>query len=155
MHVKVREQQLNTWSDLLLKYHKHANQCNLNVNDESSPLFINESINRRLPLEGRQLVLDQLERTGHAAALDKNKTQWEIYWYTLDELANLLYKWASDNGLTGTVCTLYELTNGDDSAGQEFHGLDQSVLLKALKQLEQSGKCEVISFDDNQGVKFF
>lgn len=37
----------------------------------------------------------------------------------------------------------------------EFHGLDMNVLMKALKSLESKGKCELIEFDDNQGVKFF
>lgn len=155
LHAKVREQQLTTWAELLLKYQKHINQVNLNVNDESSPLFFNEPLNRRLNSEGRQLILEHLEQTGHASALDKKKTEWEIYWYTLDELGNMLYKWASDSGHTGSVCTLYELSKGDDAAGQDFHGIDENVLLKALQKLETTGKCEVISFDDNQGVKFF
>lgn len=146
---------MKTWSDLLLKYQKHVRQANLNINDDSSPLFSNETINRRLPIDGRLQVLEQLEKTKHAAALDKTRLQWQIYWYTLDEWANLLYKWASENALIGSVCTLYELTNGEDSVDQEFHELDQSVLLKVLQQLEQEGKCELISFDDNQGVKFF
>lgn len=37
----------------------------------------------------------------------------------------------------------------------EFHGLDMNVLIKALKTLEINKKCEIIEFDDNQGVKFF
>lgn len=57
--------------------------------------------------------------------------------------------------MTGTVCTLFEITNGDMSTDQEFHELDAGVLLKAIKLLEQAGKCEHISFDDNEGVKFF
>lgn len=155
MHAKVRDQQLNTWADLLLKYQKHKNEALLNVNDENSPLFYNETINRRLPVDGRLLVLQQLEKSGHASAVDKQKTQWEIYWFTLDEWANLIYGWASDNAMIGTVCTLYELGNGEDSVNQDFHQLENSVLLKALKRLEVSGKCEVISFDDQEGVKFF
>lgn len=37
----------------------------------------------------------------------------------------------------------------------EFHGLDMNILIKALKTLEVKGKCELMEFDDNQGVKFF
>lgn len=155
MHSKVREVQLNTWSDLILKYQKSINQALLNVNDENTELFNNNEINRRLPVDGRLLILDQLERTAHAAPIDKKRNTWEIYWFTLDEWANQIYKWAIDNGMTGSVCTLFELTNGDHSTDQEFHGLDPGVLLKALKLLEQAGKCELISFDDNEGVKFF
>lgn len=77
---------------------------------------------------------------------------WEIYWYTLDEFGNMIYKWAADNSMLGQVCTTYEIVNGDNSTDQEFHGLSNDVLLKALKRLEQSGKCELI---DDEGVKFF
>lgn len=138
-----------------MKYQKHLNQAILNVNDETTELFINKELNRRLSNEGRLLIMDQLERTGHASPMDKNRNTWEIYWITLDDLANFVYRWAADNAMTNTVCTLFEITNGDMSAGQEFHELDQGVLLKALKLLEKSGKCELISFDDNEGVKFF
>lgn len=156
----MREQQLKTWSELLLKYHKHTNQVNLNINDGDGPLFINESISRRLPADGRLLVLQQFEKTEHAAALDKNKIQWEVYRNRLDDLAVDLYEWASANRLTGTVCTLYELAN--DVAGQKLHGLDLNVLIKTLEQLEKMGKmedkgtCELMRSDDNQvqGVKF-
>lgn len=155
MHAKTREIQLNTWADLVLKYQKSKNQATLNVNDENTELFVNKTINRRLSNEGRLLVMEHLEKTAHAATIDKKRAQWEIYWNTLDEWANIIYKWAIDNGMTNTVCTLFEITHGDNSVNEEFHELDQNVLIKALKLLEQSQKCEMISFDDNEGVKFF
>lgn len=37
----------------------------------------------------------------------------------------------------------------------EFHGLDNEVLVRALRTLESSKKAELIIFDDNEGVKFF
>ena len=52
-----------------------------------------------------------------------------------------------------TVCTLYEITEGENTADEEFHGLDTEVLIKVLRTLEASKKAEL--FDDNQGVKFF
>lgn len=37
----------------------------------------------------------------------------------------------------------------------EFTGLDENVLVKALKLLEARGKAEIIALDENSGVKFF
>ena len=37
----------------------------------------------------------------------------------------------------------------------EFFGLDQSLLLKALKTLEALKRAELILFGGNEGVKFF
>jgi ESCRT-II complex subunit VPS25 len=136
----------------VLSYQKSQNQAILSVN-EDTPLFNNTTINRTLPLEGRILVLDGLSKTGNAATVDKRKLEWEIYWFTLEEWANLIHSWATDSGMTYTVCTLFEITSDDNSKGQEFHNLDERVLLKALKVLETRGKCEV--FDNNEGVKFF
>jgi ESCRT-II complex subunit VPS25 len=146
---------LNTWKSLLLGYQKHKNQAIVNLNEDVPP-FVNESINRKLPEAGRFLVLDELSKSGNAFCLDrKTKQQWEVYWHTLDEWGAIVYGWAVDNGMTNTVCTLFELTSGDNTVGEEFYGLDQGVLRKALKVLEDKGKCELIAFDDNEGVKFF
>jgi hypothetical protein len=37
----------------------------------------------------------------------------------------------------------------------EFAGMDQSLLVKALKTLEATNKAEIIMFGGNEGVKFF
>ena len=51
------------------------------------------------------------------------------------------------------MCTFYELTEGDDSAGQPFHGLDREILVKSLRTLERQNKAEI--FESEDGVKFF
>lgn len=153
MHGKTRDIQLNTWADLVMKYQKSLNQPVININDEKTELFVNKEINRRLNVDGRLLVMDTLEKSAHAAPIDpKKRDNWEIYWYTLDEWANMIYKWVSDNAMLGQVCTVFEISNGDNSTDQEFHGLSDDIVLKALRRLEQSGKCELI---DEEGVKFF
>lgn len=153
LHGKTREIQLNTWADLVMKYQKSLNQPVININDEKTELFVNKELNRRLNVDGRSLVMDTLEKSAHAAPVDpKKRDKWEIYWYTLDEWANMIFKWATDNAMLGQVCTIFEIANGDNSTDQEFHGLSDDILLKSLQRLEQSGKCELIGED---GVKFF
>ncbi|EDS33991.1 vacuolar protein sorting-associated protein 25 [Culex quinquefasciatus] len=153
-HSKTKEQQLSTWRTLILGYQKHQRQAILNI-AEDGPLFVNESISRKLAPEGRLWLLEELVKTGNAAPVDKRRQQWEIYWHTLDEWATIVHEWATGNGMTGTVCTIFELVAGDNTVGEEFHGLDQDVFKKVLKVLEGKGKCELIAFDDNEGVKFF
>ncbi|EAT45770.1 AAEL002970-PA [Aedes aegypti] len=153
-HGGTKDQQLSTWKSLILDYQKHSKQAVLNINEDSVP-FVNEAISRKLSPEGRLWVMEALEKTANAAPMDKRKQQWEVYWHTLDEWSSLLHGWAVANGMTNTVCTLYELVAGDHTVGEEFHGLDQTVLKKALKVLETKGKCELIAFDDSEGVKFY
>ncbi len=55
--------------------------------------------------------------------------------------------------MTNTVCTFYELTDGEDTRGQPFHGLERELLVKSLRALENQGKAEI--FESEDGVKFF
>lgn len=112
-------------------------------------------INRELNEQFVRTILCDLERTGNAAPLDKNKNRWEVYWHSLEEWASIIYDYVSGKGFSGTVMTFYELTQGDDTEDADFHGLEHGVLIKALKTLEKQGKCELIVGDEQEGVKFF
>lgn len=154
LHGKTKELQLSVWASLVLKYFRHNRETQFTIGDEIV-LFSNQQIQRKLSNDGILLIMEELEKSGNAAPVDKKKLQWEIYWHPLDEWGNIIYKWASDNGMANTVCTLYEISQGENSVDEEFYGLDQSVLTKALKTLQAKQKCELMSFDDNEGVKFF
>lgn len=128
------------------------NTSSLSIGD-SGPLFQNEAIERQLPEEGRKLVLERMQKLGFAEPVDKSMNNWEVYWHTIPEWADILYKWAVDNAKLNAVCTLFEITNDDES--QEFYKLDHVVIAKALKYLQKSGKCELINIGDSEGVKFY
>ncbi|XP_023798277.1 vacuolar protein-sorting-associated protein 25, partial [Cyanistes caeruleus] len=109
----------------------------------------------KLPLESIQVVLEELRKNGNLEWLDKNKTSFLIMWKRPEEWGKLIYQWVSRNGLTNSVFTLYELASGDDTENEEFHGLDEATLLRALQALQQEHKAEIITLDDGRGVKFF
>ncbi|XP_043480019.1 vacuolar protein-sorting-associated protein 25 [Leptopilina heterotoma] len=155
-HSETREKQLLAWKNLVLEYYKVTKQAIVDIREvQSSPLFNNTAINRKLPSDVVLLILEELSKSGNACPLDKAKQRWLVYWHTLEEWGEIVYNWAQENGFVGSVCTLFELTQGEDTADQEFHGLDTEVLIRSLKKLEVSQKAELIMFDDNQGVKFF
>ncbi|XP_017487408.1 PREDICTED: vacuolar protein-sorting-associated protein 25-like [Rhagoletis zephyria] len=154
-HEETRNQQIKVWSDLFLRYLKHLNKFQVNINENGFPLFYNEALKRRLSAETILHILEQLQRTGHAAPLDKRRVEWQVYWYTLEEYANMVYDWIQQTGQMNTICTLYEIASGDNSEGMEFHGIDEAVLLNAMRVLENKGKCEVVQLDDSYGIKFF
>ncbi|NWY47486.1 VPS25 protein, partial [Sylvia atricapilla] len=109
----------------------------------------------KLPLESILVVLEELRKNGNLEWLDKNKTSFLIMWKRPEEWGKLIYQWVSKNGLTNSVFTLYELASGDDTENEEFHGLDEATLLRALQALQQEHKAEIITLDDGRGVKFF
>ncbi|KPJ00329.1 PREDICTED: vacuolar protein-sorting-associated protein 25 [Papilio xuthus] len=155
-HAETRAKQLEAWQQLITDYLKTTKQSTIDVREsQNCPLFNNATINRKLSQESLLIILEEMGKTGRAAPVDKSKNVWEVYWHSLDEWGNMLYNWASSNGLNNTVCTLFEIREGDNTVGEEFHGLDMNVLIKALKALEVKGRCELMEFDDNQGVKFF
>uniref|UniRef100_A0A914XNN0 Vacuolar protein-sorting-associated protein 25 n=1 Tax=Plectus sambesii TaxID=2011161 RepID=A0A914XNN0_9BILA len=151
-----REKQLEAWASLVIDYCQHDKIYTIDVVDiQQTELFHNIKLNRRLPSEGVRAVFDYLEQKKHVEWLDKQKTRCHIYWRTPEEWAKLIYDWVVSNGLLNTVCTLYELTQGDDTEGESFHGLDKEVLLKALRHLQSQRRAEIINVGDNEGVKFF
>ncbi|KAL6256323.1 hypothetical protein P5V15_012440 [Pogonomyrmex californicus] len=140
-HADTRAKQIAAWKSLVLEYYRITKQAIVDI--------------RRLPSEAVLMILEELGKSGNASPLDKTKQRWLIYWHTLEEWGDIIYNWAQENGFVGSVCTFFELTQGEDTTEQEFHGLDTEVLIRSLRTLEAARKAEIIQFDDNQGVKFF
>eukprot|EP00727_Mastigamoeba_balamuthi_P006749 m51a1_g2695 hypothetical protein (990) ;mRNA; f:782470-786054 len=152
---ETRRKQSQLWGDLILNYCRHHKLYELDIADAAlSPLFSNSAINRKLPAEGIVAFVDELVAQGSAEWVNKDKTKASILWRNIDHWASLVYDWVSQTGQTNTVMTVWEIQNGDSSQGQEFHGLDTRILLKALRSLEKQGKAQVFtgSSDDNLGV---
>lgn len=155
-HSETKAKQLEAWQTLITDYLKATKQSTIDIREShSSPLFHNAEISRKLSQEAILTILEDMSKNGRAAPIDKSKNLWEIYWHSLDEWGNMVYNWACNNGMNNSVCTLFELREGDNTVNEEFHGLDMNVLLKALKSLEMKGRCELMEFDNSQGVKFF
>ncbi|GFR90554.1 vacuolar protein-sorting-associated protein 25-like [Elysia marginata] len=137
-NIETRKKQLEAWCSLVLEYQRHTKQYALDVTEaQSSELFYNKQLNRNLTWK------------------DKSRRSCTLIWRTYAEWGKIIYNWIVSKSMTNTVCTLYELTSGEDSEGQEFHGLDKDVLIQALKTLESERKAELIDFDGSEGVKFF
>ncbi|XP_055349372.1 vacuolar protein-sorting-associated protein 25-like isoform X2 [Paramacrobiotus metropolitanus] len=155
-NLDTRKLQLDAWCALVLNYHRANRLHVLDINEaQTGALFHNSAINRKLSLEVISLILDELRRTGNVEWLDKQKRRCWILWRSVDDWAKVIYRWAVDSGMLNTVCTLYELIHGHDTADEEFYGMDQELMLQALKILERQKKAELITIDGNSGVKFF
>ena len=78
-------------------------------------------------------------------------------WRSPNEVANSLYAWIQNAGMIGTVYTVFELTNGDETRGTEFEGIDMYLMRKALDILQEQEKATIFkgSTSDEDGVKFF
>ncbi|XP_041453533.1 vacuolar protein-sorting-associated protein 25-like [Lytechinus variegatus] len=155
-NLETRKKQLQAWCDLFLAFHKYHRIYTVDLKEAaSSELFNNTKLNRKLSGEGILLVLEELRQKGNIEWTDKAKTRCLVMWRTPEEWGNLIYKWASNNGMNNSVCTLYEIAQGEDTRDEEFYGLEDWLLKRSLKCLERQRKAELMSFDGNEGVKFF
>ncbi|XP_056641410.1 vacuolar protein-sorting-associated protein 25 [Diorhabda sublineata] len=155
-HPETRAKQVTAWKSLILNYCEKTKTYTIDVRETNqNPLFNNTTINRKLEQDVIISILSELQKSGNAAPVDKSKNRWEIYWHTLEEWASIIYDSICDRGMQNTVVTFYELTQGDDVTDLIFFGMNQDVLIKALRVLENERKCELILEDDIQGAKFF
>ncbi|KAJ8957964.1 hypothetical protein NQ318_001964 [Aromia moschata] len=136
-HPETRSKQVAAWKSLILTYCQKTKTYLIDVREASQfSLFNNSTINRKLEHNVIISILSELHKTGNAASVDKAKNRWEIYWHTLEEWASMIYEFISSRGMQNTVVTLYELMHGEDTQEEEFYGMQQDVLIKALKVLE-------------------
>ena len=149
-----REKQLALWRQLILRYHTHHKLKTLVLHD--CPLWKNTAIDRQLHYPDEVMtVVEDFVQAGHGEWLE-DKTACRILWRQPHELAEDIYQWAQMHGHIGSVCTLYELHSGEDVNGTSFEGVDEELLRRALKILEDRGKCTVFQGETSSedGIKF-
>ncbi|BHF72304.1 Vacuolar protein-sorting-associated protein 25 [Sparganum proliferum] len=98
-------------------------------------------------------ILDELHNRGNLEWLDRSHKSANIIWRKPSGWAKELEKWVKATGRNNTVCTIYEIIDGEETEGETFHGIDRDVIMEALRYMEKHGKAEVIG--DSEGVKFF
>ncbi len=59
-----------------------------------------------------------------------------------------------ESGHRGSVCTIFELREGETGSDAPFHDLDEAMFMMSLQQLQGQGKASVFSMDGSSGVKF-
>ena len=86
---------------------------------------------------------------------DDSRARFWVFWRKPEEWAGVLEAWVDATGQKGSVLTLYELTESDATAGQEFHGMDAELLQRSLMVLVKRGKAQIFGGEGEMGVKFF
>ncbi|XP_052575747.1 vacuolar protein-sorting-associated protein 25-like [Peromyscus californicus insignis] len=155
-NVDTRQKQLAAWCSPVLSFcHLHKQSSMTVMEVQESPLFNNIKLQRKLLVESIQIVLEELRKKGNLEWLDKNESSFLIMWQRPEEWGKLIYQWVSRSCQNNSVFTLYELTSGEDTEDEEFHGLDEATLLRALQALQQEHKAEIITVSDGRGVRWF
>ncbi|KAI0436783.1 ESCRT-II complex subunit-domain-containing protein [Xylaria telfairii] len=161
-NANTRHSQDSKWASLILSYCAHHKLYKLSLTSTAAEdMFHNKRLNKRLSLADAREVLNFMRRDGRVeymgggAADDLGGDVVWVYWRTPEEWAALVETWVDDTAQKGTVLTLYELSQGEDTVGTEFHGLDPELLQKALQVLVKRNKAQIFGQEDQLGVKFF
>nr|XP_023913650.1 vacuolar protein sorting-associated protein 25 [Quercus suber]XP_023913651.1 vacuolar protein sorting-associated protein 25 [Quercus suber]XP_023913652.1 vacuolar protein sorting-associated protein 25 [Quercus suber]POF09075.1 vacuolar protein sorting-associated protein 25 [Quercus suber] len=150
-----REKQVQLWKDLILDYCRTQKIFVIGL-EEDFALFSNPVIERSLSHEAREAFLSALVSEGRAEWLDKRHRKCLILWHRVQDWADIIFHFVKDNGLEDSVMTVEEIRSGIESRGTELHGIDRTILMRALRVLEQKGKLAIFkgTSADDEGVKF-
>lgn len=150
-----REKQIQLWKELILDYCRTQKLFVIELEKEF-PLFSNSVIERSLSHEAKEVFLSALVSEGRAEWMDKGHRKCLILWHRIQDWADLILRFVKDNGLEDSVMTIEEIRSGIESRGTELHGIDRTVLIRALKLLEHKGKLTIFkgTATDDEGVKF-
>ncbi|KAL7938518.1 ESCRT-II complex subunit domain-containing protein [Trichoderma chlorosporum] len=172
-NLTIHHAQLTKWSALVLAYARHHRLFRVALSAAAdSDLFFNRAIDRRLAPPDIREVLDFMRKDGRAEFVrpgsgtgpaDASSSSDSaaagdvvfLYWRKPEEWAALVEAYVEETAQKGSVLTVYELTEGENTRGTEFHGMDNQVLMKALNVLVKRGKAQIFGSEDSLGVKFF
>lgn len=164
-NTETRRLQMDAWCEIILDYCRRHRVFTLNVAESlTRPPFRNDAISRSLNEASLQTILNEMAKRGRIEWIRpdgerKKNTENEgtnaclVYWLKADEWAATVERWVDAKAMTNTICTFYEITD-DDRADPSLKGLDERILLKALRILEEKGKATVMKLDEAYGVKF-
>ncbi|KAI0199836.1 ESCRT-II complex, vps25 subunit [Astrocystis sublimbata] len=167
-NANTRHAQDAKWASLVLAYCSFHRVYKLGLSSPAADeLFHNKRLNKRLSHADAREVFNSMRRDGRVEFIgggDGSRDEegeggggdvvW-VYWRTPEEWAALIEAWVDETAQKGTVLTLYELSQGEDTVGTEFHGLDPELLQKALQMLVKRNKAQIFGQEDQLGVKFF
>ncbi|RMJ27254.1 Vacuolar protein-sorting-associated protein, partial [Aspergillus sp. HF37] len=129
-----------------------------------SPLFHNAALRKRVSLGEARAIVDWMARREEDGGGGGRRAEWIdpatksaawIWWRRPEEWAAVLVDWVEGTGQKNVVLTVYELVHGEATLSQEWHGMDQDVMMKTLNVLVKRGKAQVFGSEGQEGVKFF
>ncbi|KAL0248131.1 hypothetical protein GEMRC1_003367 [Eukaryota sp. GEM-RC1] len=149
--------QLESWCQLVLDYCQHHTHYFIIPSEmQSSDLFTNAAINRRLDETQIVRVIDALVHKGRAEWCSIDKQRALIFFRTPEEWADILSSILDKYGQKNSVCTLYELSHGDLARGTPLMGCPYDLILRAISVIQNRGQARLIEEDtlEETGVKF-
>jgi hypothetical protein len=58
-----------------------------------------------------------------------------IYWKSITEIADSIFKWVNATGRIGSIETVVNIAEDEEQKNESFYGLPLEIIIKALYQL--------------------
>lgn len=122
----------------------------------SSPLFECKDIDRKLSDDFIAKLFEYIIYQGLGEP-EEGGSAILFYRRRIPEWADAVHAWAVKCGRLNSVESIFNISNGPDSLDETFYSMPEGMMLRALRILEERGKCELITVNtsDITGVKFF
>lgn len=161
-HNQTRKKQISMWANLTLTYFLKKNIKEFSraqLESQNFLLYNNSKINRNLNKNFISEILNELENSKKIEFKDYNKNTFFIYFISVDDLAEAIYKWSKNMGKLGRVETIQFLASDEEVQDEKFWGQPEETILKACRVLQKRGKIELFDLGDEEntnmmGVKF-
>ncbi len=159
-NAETEQQRKEDWIKIIVRWAQERKQGEILVKKEvaSGDLFRNSQIDRHLSLEDAIGILDFATLRGYGEWDDKNgeKERFLVLTRPIAEWASLVYKYVDRTGQMGSVLTVHELLEGEETENEEFYNMDRSLFSRVLAHLEAHNQAKVFTASDpaRAGVKF-
>ena len=126
-------------ADLVIEHSRKTSTSTIDLSViRRSVLFTNSKIERQASIELVEAVFSQLVQKGNAIWKDKSKSKCLLSSQTFSSLAAALYNWAQMSGHINQVCTIFELSQGEEISKKIFR---ERVSLKSVFRRRNLPKC--------------
>ncbi|ETW78683.1 hypothetical protein HETIRDRAFT_419923 [Heterobasidion irregulare TC 32-1] len=148
------------WIRLILAYARHRRLFVLRIEDAETrggdwdEVFRNDRINRRLLPSHLDFIMSSMVSKDLASSDPPKQSRSVIlHWRLPEEWADVLHEWATSTGQLNTIMTFYEIT--EPPIESPLSGIPIPLLRKAIAMLSKTGRAQIISIADGEGVRFF
>lgn len=126
-------------ADLVIEHSRKTSTSTIDLSEiRRSVLFTNSKIERQASIELVEAVFSQLVQKGNAIWKDKSKSKCLLSSQTFSSLAAALYNWAQMSGHINQVCTIFELSQGEEISKKIFR---ERISLKSVFRWRNLPKC--------------
>ncbi len=157
-NAETERQRLDDWVRVVVAWAVEKRVTEVLVHKElaAGDLFRNDRIDRRVTPEDAVAILDHVAARGNGEWVGSDRTRFLVLTKSLAEWGKLVCAYVDRTGQMGSVLTVFELLEGDDTEKEEFFGMDRALFAPVLAWLEAHNLAKVFTASDptKSGVKF-